>query len=810
MSFNGIDRWSRAAVGGFALALALGAHVTAEARNDGGVDDLLREYRPVAYAKSALPLLPTPLCGGGEIGRPPAFIAGDGAGAFGWIVRQSGDPIESLLRLDRGGDCLTPLELSLPMEAALKQGGTCTLTTTQDLVGLPEQGVLLHSLSGLDATTAGCFVTYRVDLASGQRAPVLDSSVVKAPVPSFNPSPWSVDIPDPVFITIDRLATVVPDGSFAVTDILRTGDVVATDACPTATVAEFRARPAVSGSRILASAEFDESSCQAGVRTRTLLVAYDEAGDSWTARAVDAREPGTGDAVQPGTLVGHPAIETFLTNGVNQETAHAGLYRFEVDAEGKTVAALAIEDLNADVGSEPALLPSFSSIVPGYTASGQPLMLGVGECRRRYVETVGNCLVAIGPAPGSDGAQQRDRLARIVGWGDDVPGYAPGEFADALFAATSGANVLVNFALYDGGVDYRGRSFHQLTLDSYRPSVLAAGKLRFTRALADGGLRTEQVEPLAGDPLINGIDVAPTARGVVSAGHDGEGVLAALRESSVLADVYGEDGQLRRNLSFPKRIDSRALFRLGDVDGSGADEVAVAGFHDDGRTVVTVRDSRDGELLASWAFTAKYRPEFAALTDDVNGNGAEEIAILGVNLDGSVRAEVRDGLTGESLSLVVLGRALRPVGFVAVPDREGRRVWLSMLGTRDDGKTTAVTFEAGDGARVSKTWFSRTHVPVAFGAYGGFGPEDGAALVVVGIGVNGQPKVMIRNVVTGAKLAVFRLPRRYTPFDVTEVQDYRGDGTNDLLFVGSDLAGDIRLIVTDPASGQKVRAFSAD
>jgi hypothetical protein len=622
MLSNGTPRLPPAAIAGLVLAAVL-TPAAGYARGDSGVESLFDEYRPMAYAKSVLPVLPTPLCGGGELSRSPLFVAGDGNGDFGFLVQQVGDQAESLYRLARGGDCVTQLEFALPLDAALAGGGTCSLTTTQDLVAHPDPGYVLHSLSGLDDQQATCFVTFRVALATGAREPVLDSSVVAAPVVSFNASPWSTDIRQPVFTTVERMASVAADGSFDLTEILRAGDPVATETCATATVDEFRARPAVSGSRILVNADFDESSCQGGVTQGLLLVAYEAGGDSWTATGVVAREPGTGEAVVPSGTIGHPDIEMFLTNGVDQATSGARAYTLDVSPDGLTVAANPVEDLYADVGAEPDLLSIFRSFAPGRTASGRPVMLGVADCRYRGVAEASGCLLAIGPPPGSDGAQQRRRLARVVGWGRDLPGYAPGRFVEARYAETSGDNVLVNIDEYDVSREYFGRGFQQLSFDGYRPSTVVDDKLRLARALADGGMRIEQVKPLAGSPLLDGVDVGATAHGFVTAQRDGEQVLAGLREGSLVAEVYGLDGALRNAVDFSGFVDARAFFRLRDYNGNGADELGLAGFDESGQTVVTVRDGGDGQELASWTTGAEYRSGFAAVLEDLNGNGAE-------------------------------------------------------------------------------------------------------------------------------------------------------------------------------------------
>lgn len=807
MGFTGIFRLAGAACVGLLLAVS-----TAHARGDASLDDFFSEYRALAYSPNVMPVFPMPLCGGGEVERAPNFIAGDGTGDFAFVVADDSEDLESVYRLERGGDCVTELEFSLPLEVEMQRGGLCTLVVTEELVALPRDEEVLHNVAGLDDQNLGCFVTYKLNLQNGKRTRILDSSAVSAQASSFNPSPYSADIRRPVFTTVNRMATVRTDGSFRFTNILRAGNPVPTTNCPTAILAEMRARPAVSRNRILATAEFNETSCGGdNDELRMLVVTYDAASDSYSATGVDATDPATGELVLPSLLIGHPDFEIFMTNGVNQVTRAQGLYYFDVAPGGDAVAAEPVEDLYADVGAEPGLLPVYRSLAPGYTASGQPVMLGAGECKYRGVVRDESCLVVIGPAPGNAGAQQRRRLARVAGWGRDFPGYPAGIFTNVRFAIASGPTVLLNLDSFEVDLTFLGRSYTQVTLDGYRPSVAAGDKLRFGRPLKNGKLRVEQVRPLAREPLSNPVTVGATGRGYAPADRIGEEAIAGLREASVKLEVYDAAGEKASSRGYPRANDTRALFRLRDFNGSGADELAVAGFDDDGRTVVTVKDGRSGKLLGTWSFAAVFRPEFAAMVDDLNGNGSEEFAILGIDPDGAIRAHLRDGSTGKTITRISFGDGARAVGFTAVENRQGQRRWLTVLTTDDEGKTSAITRNTGNGSVVSRIGFGDDTVPMVFGTHSGVGDEEGGVLVLVGMRPDrGNHRVILKNVVSGKQVAAFGLPRNFSPVDVTEVKDYAGDGVTDLLFVSTDLAGQIRLTVKEPTTGRTVKQFLVD
>jgi len=98
----------------------------------------------------------------------------------------------------------------------------------------------------------------------------------------------------------------------------------------------------------------------------------------------------------------------------------------------------------------------------------------------------------------------------------------------------------------------------------------------------------------------------------------------------------------------------RHLRALGDVDGNGAAEVAVAALRSDGRITVDVRDGATATLTSRISFlTAGFDPRDLEVLPDQSGNGVEELAVIGRNPQtGDVRIQIRDAATGELLSTI--------------------------------------------------------------------------------------------------------------------------------------------------------------
>jgi hypothetical protein len=111
------------------------------------------------------------------------------------------------------------------------------------------------------------------------------------------------------------------------------------------------------------------------------------------------------------------------------------------------------------------------------------------------------------------------------------------------------------------------------------------------------------------------------------------------------------DGGLVGNRRIYDDWSPRYLRVLGDVDGNGAAEVAVAAVRTDGRIIVDVRDGAAQTLTSRIVFlTADFDPRDLEVLPDQSGNGIEELALVGRNADtGEVRIQIRDAATGQHL-----------------------------------------------------------------------------------------------------------------------------------------------------------------
>ena len=95
---------------------------------------------------------------------------------------------------------------------------------------------------------------------------------------------------------------------------------------------------------------------------------------------------------------------------------------------------------------------------------------------------------------------------------------------------------------------------------------------------------------------------------------------------------------------------------LGDVDGNTSADLAVLAQHDTTRAIqAEVRDAFTGGLIRAVTFLgASWDARAFAVFDDINGNGAQELGVVGRNDDGEIRLQLRDASTGSVVKTIAI------------------------------------------------------------------------------------------------------------------------------------------------------------
>ncbi len=95
------------------------------------------------------------------------------------------------------------------------------------------------------------------------------------------------------------------------------------------------------------------------------------------------------------------------------------------------------------------------------------------------------------------------------------------------------------------------------------------------------------------------------------------------------------------------------LVAVADLNGNGADEAALLARNPDtAQVTVEVRDGRSSKRISRLWFNEECMPLDLAAIADINANGTEEVVMLGRCADGKLKAVVKDAGTGERLNVL--------------------------------------------------------------------------------------------------------------------------------------------------------------
>ncbi len=121
-------------------------------------------------------------------------------------------------------------------------------------------------------------------------------------------------------------------------------------------------------------------------------------------------------------------------------------------------------------------------------------------------------------------------------------------------------------------------------------------------------------------------------------------------------------------------INATPLLSLGDINKDNSPEIAVITYNPTlKKSTATVKNARTGGLVKQITFNGQFVPTKANVLPDLNGNGASEIAVLGVrSSDQAVQVEVRDSLSGVKLSAMPFDPAFKPLDLGVVRDISGK------------------------------------------------------------------------------------------------------------------------------------------
>jgi outer membrane protein assembly factor BamB len=151
------------------------------------------------------------------------------------------------------------------------------------------------------------------------------------------------------------------------------------------------------------------------------------------------------------------------------------------------------------------------------------------------------------------------------------------------------------------------------------------------------------------------------------------------RSRSVSVQVKdAASGAAVRRIAFDPNNWPRQLLRLPDFNGNGSDDLALLGVHSaNGTASAEIRDGRTGAFIRQVGFGRQFTPRKLLALTDVNGNGTPDLALLSSSQTlAPTVIDMRDGSTGALIKRIALPSfsELRLLDFATLPDSNGNAV----------------------------------------------------------------------------------------------------------------------------------------
>jgi len=246
------------------------------------------------------------------------------------------------------------------------------------------------------------------------------------------------------------------------------------------------------------------------------------------------------------------------------------------------------------------------------------------------------------------------------------------------------------------------------------------------------------------------------------------------------------------------------LVSLPNINGSWADEVAVLFEDTAGNLSAVVKDVASGATLREMLFSNSFAPVDFIVIPDLNGNGAPELAMLGVHKEtGAVQIHLKDSRWGTWVGLISLGEVGEPISLSVVPDLNdnGKAELAVFEKNRNTGAPQVRIKDSGTGLWVNSAYFDPQVSPDFFQIIPDLTGDGASELVMLGSDAGkGQVKALVKEGATVTWLNTIFYNSQLAPVDLVVAPDVDGNGAAELALLGVD-GGGPKIQLKDTDSG---------
>jgi hypothetical protein len=264
-------------------------------------------------------------------------------------------------------------------------------------------------------------------------------------------------------------------------------------------------------------------------------------------------------------------------------------------------------------------------------------------------------------------------------------------------------------------------------------------------------------------------------------------------------------GEAFLSLDFDPAFSPVAMAVLDDVNGNGTADIAVLGIgRDNGNLRVTVKDAFTGRFVKHIWFSRTFTPIRLLTVADLNGNGSQELALLGYDpINRRAKVELRDGRFGSFIRNVWFGDdEYEPLDMALVGDSNGDGIdEIAILGRNPaNGNAKVAIKDLKTGLWVNQVWFGASPPAQQLVVVPDFSGNGAAEIGLLQVDeIREQVRVAFRDSHTREWLGLVWANAAYAPADVAVLPDINGNGSAELAVLG-DVNGELRTLIKDSAS----------
>ena len=225
---------------------------------------------------------------------------------------------------------------------------------------------------------------------------------------------------------------------------------------------------------------------------------------------------------------------------------------------------------------------------------------------------------------------------------------------------------------------------------------------------------------------------------------------------------------------------------LLDINQNGKPDIHLRGTLSSGKKAVLFYDSLTGTQTGAVFIPSWFNSMQVEVLADVNGNGFNDLVILGTTSDGKKAWMVFDAKTGSIISSVVFPSWFQPNTLAVVPDsNDNNKDEILVLGQTSDGKKVWMLHDSGSKAEMNRyiytSWYSPAQIRVVKDTDGNNQPE----VVSNGVASDGRSVWMLHDLYSKAQLRAVKQPAWSTLNQLQKLDDVSGNTIADIVWLGS-------------------------